>query len=987
VKIVGIDIGTNSIGLAAVDLTKEEPLQLLASRIFLEAVEAKSRAPKNLKRRTARGLRRQFSRRRMRRESVEAALQSVFPGSDLQNLKLPEARTASPHEIRARGLDEKLTVEEFSVAMLHISKHRGFKSNRKAQFRLAEQNPELSELIEKEEKEAPEDAETGAVKSGIAALRLQMEATGARTLGEFFYQQLQQGIKVRSTYTAREMYVEEFDRLFESQARFHTELTRDAKATLHQAIFWQRPLKIQKFLVGDCTIFKHRKRAPLAYEISQRFRMLQTVNNLKIEDDQPLSDVQRATLLAELDQQSKMSWAKVRTLLKVPKTTKFNLERMEEKEIRGNATNATMRRIAPDLWNNLKEDQRHQLLEDLLTISLKESLLKRLQEHWKLDLETAYKLAIVEFESGYLRISLKAVKKVLPHLQKGLRYDQACLEAGFHHSDLRPKQFKDRLDPMPPLRNPVVDRSLNELKKVINTYLREYGKPDVFRLELARDLKLSKKQKEELLKEQNKNKKLNEEAEKFCISFGIQNPTSEDKLKYRLWKECRGVCPYTGEAISESRLFTSEIQIEHIIPYGRCFEDSSANKTLCVANENLRKGNKTPYEAYSEEQLKVILDRIDGWEYFPKGKKARFRQTSIDQDKFVERQLNDTRYISREVKSYLETLGVRVETSTGKSTALFRHLWGLNSVLDPENAKKNREDHRHHAIDALVVALVDVSLFQKISKLAGQGDLRQARDFKVIPWSNLRHDAEMMAKKMIVSHQIKRKVSGALHEETAYGWDEKNQKYTIRKPVASLTDGEIERIRDPFLKKIIQERRNACVDSKAFQKQMQNPETAIYIQRKDGTRTPVQSIKLNAREKPSSMSEQIFPESGKKRAFAKGSNHHAEILENADGERTAVVVSTIEAKRRAVSGQPIVQMEHPEGYRTVMTLCGNDTVTLSTHPGRHFRVQKFSLANPIYLQLMPVEEASEDNVVRIVSTGRLIDLEKIVILSPLGKPV
>ena len=168
---------------------------------------------------------------------------------------------------------------------------------------------------------------------------------------------------------------------------------------------------------------------------------------------------------------------------------------------------------------------------------------------------------------------------------------------------------------------------------------------------------------------------------------------------------------------------------------------------------------------------------------------------------------------------------------------------------------------------------------------------------------------------------------------------------------------------------------------------MQDPETAIYLETKDGRRIPVETVRVNVGDKPKSMTEQRSADGRVLKSFAKGNNHHAEIVENADGERTAVVVSTIEAKRRAVSGLPVVQLEHLGGYRTVMSLCINDTVTLSTRPGEFFRVVKFSSENPIYLVISPVACADDSEDVRIRTKSDLLVLNSIVTLSAVGKPL
>ena len=234
-----------------------------------------------------------------------------------------------------------------------------------------------------------------------------------------------------------------------------------------------------------------------------------------------------------------------------------------------------------------------------------------------------------------------------------------------------------------------MQKALHETRKVVNAIVRQYGKPDIIRVEMARDMKLSKRQKEELQREQNKHKKANEIAEKILREeFGIQHPTRADLQKYRLWEECKEVCPYTGTVISREMLFSPEVDVEHILPYSRSLDDSYMNKTLCMAAYNRQvKLNNTPYEIGKGDPLEYarILQRIKP---LPFPKHRRFEQKEIDTEAFVARQLNDTRYICVEVRGYLQQLGVPVEISKGEATATLRHRWRLNTMLSPDGSNE-----------------------------------------------------------------------------------------------------------------------------------------------------------------------------------------------------------------------------------------------------------------------------------------------------------
>ena len=206
------------------------------------------------------------------------------------------------------------------------------------------------------------------------------------------------------------------------------------------------------------------------------------------------------------------------------------------------------------------------------------------------------------------------------------------------------------------------------------------------------------------------------------------------------------------------------------------------NKTLCMARENRSvKKNNTPYEAYgaNNERYLEMLARV---RRMPFGKRARFERKEIKTDEFVERQLNDTRYIAREVKKYVERLGgVSVEVTKGGVTHWLRKRWGLNRVLG-DNGEKNREDHRHHAVDAVVVALTSRSLFNRISALSAQSGfaLSERGCHLPDPWPGYFSQICVNVDKIIVSHAATRKIIGALHEETAYGYDKLKETFAYK---------------------------------------------------------------------------------------------------------------------------------------------------------------------------------------------------------------
>ena len=950
---LGLDIGTNSIGWAVIgcdDALEQIGLIGCGARIFQEAVDVKTKTPKNQARRAARSARRLVSRRKMRRNKILNILlqNNLLPEDAIEREKLFTGNQLyDPYELRRRALDDKLKSYEFGRVLYHLSQRRGFQSNRKAASK-----------------------EDGDVKKAITSLHQEMIDSKSRTLGEYL---ASQSVK-RNRYTDRAMYQEEFEQIWQSQQKHYPDLLNPAfKVAIHNAIFFQRPLKIQKNLVGKCTFEPGRKRASRALLEYQRFRMLQDLNHLTIKNPitreyRPLEIDEREELLRLLEKQKTLSWSSARKKLKLHEGEVFNLEEGKKKELTGNRTSYTLRSILEKQWVEMTQEKQNGLVTDMLTIDNEQGFLNRMKSHWGFDNDTAEKLAKTELEQGYARLSHKAICKILPHLEDGLNYflasfaaydpcppdkkasiirlvkdgvefDKACKTVGY--DKLTNPKPTDELGEPPYLRNPVVQKAMYETRKLINAIIRQYGKPASIRIEMARDMKLTKRQKEELQKRQNDNKRANERAEKILQDeFGIQNPTREDIQKYNMWLECKMICPYTGEKISREMLFSPEVDVEHILPYSRSLDDSYMNKTLCMAAENRAvKQNKTPYEAYhadTEKYLK-ILQQVKP---LPWPKRKKFEQKEIDSDKCVTRQLNDTRYICVEVKKYLQQLGVGVEVSKGEATAALRHRWNLNRILARDGIiEKNREDHRHHAVDAVVIALTSRALFQKLSSLSAKsGVALSERGFHVDkPWPSFYEDVNEKVKNIIVSHAPSRKISGALHEETAYGYSEHEKCFVYRKPLSSLTVNEVEKIRDKKIKELAEERLAQSDGNlkKAFG-DANNP--LLHVDKK----TPIRTVRLAINLNPVIVYGVKNRDGSAYKFFKYGNNHHVEIIENIKtGNRKGIFITALEAAKRARRDKTsIIQQDHGQEWKFIMFLAINDMIEIEKDGKRlYYRVQ------------------------------------------------
>jgi len=1018
-QVLGLDLGTNSIGWALLESSDKkgndfEALVACGARIFQEGVDRSTTGAelsKNAQRRTARGARKLHKRRNQRRNQLKKILikHSFLPPESSEVWH--KIMQISPYSLRSNLLEvDQARVEEsgkqllweFGRALYHINQRRGFKSNRKS------------------------GVSDGKVATALSELQQQIDEGNFQTLGQYLYSLEPREQRIRCRYTKRSMYEEEFEALWSHLASFYSkQLTHELKQEIYHTIFFQRPLKVQKHLVGICEFEKRevlndkgekvwagKKRSPKGTWYAQQFRMLSEVNNLKVidgNDEWELSqDLDlRDKLVDALGRSKSKNFSAIKKLLfggndQPYEHIRFNLEEGGRDKLQGNEVEASLRAIFKKKYDDLSIEQRDKIVHDLLFIEDTNVLYKQFEPLAKmLDLsdEELNKLCKVNLVDSYGHLSEKAIKKLLPFLEQGLKYSDTVEAAGYLRKDQQDDTMIPQLGEPPQLRNPIVQKGLYEVRKVVNAIVREYGKPDFIRVEMARDLKQSSKQRKEVGFQNAKNRRRNEEIKKrLQDEYGIAKPSRDDVIKYRLWEECNHTCPYTNQTISAAMLFSSEVEIEHILPYRRTLDDSYINKTLCMSAENKVKSNQTPYEAYhgDNERYQIMLARVRKFKPpFGYKKFNKFRQKEIDLDSFIERQLNDTRYISREVCSYLEPLvgKYHVQSGRGQMTAKLRHLWGLNSILH-DSGEKTREDHRHHAVDAIVTALSTPKALKAVSAVSkyGRVDKLSIEQFP-IPWENFRSDAEEKTQSIIVSHRVMRKIRGALHEETAYGslkfTDEKNQKmYAVRKVISALSHKEITQIADDKIKGAI----SSYILQKGFDPKVKEDVSKAL---KDADNNPPtmksgQVIKKVRLHKPFSKMRVLNNKQGKPyRAMQEGSNHHIVIYEYQDKKgrikRGGIVVSMFDAAQRARNSEPVIQRKLEKGQRFVMSLSINELVQVPKGEGGFniYRVQKMNSATQITLRHHRAANIN-DNAARLLVMPNTFKGTKVA-LDPLGQ--
>ena len=859
---LGLDLGTNSIGWCLLDLDEEgDPTAILKTgvRIFADGRDPKSLGSLKATRRAARSARRRRDRFIQRQKHlINTLVKFGFMPKDVaerQSLAFKD-----PYPIRKQALDKETDPFDMGRAFFHLNQRRGFKSNRKSA-----------------------DNEAGVVKQSVADLELKLIDARARTMGEFLADRLVKRKTVRARrlgqktsdlyelYPNRAMLEKEFDILWDKQKSFRPDLyTSAAYSAIKDAIFFQRPLKPQE--VGKCSFLPDEDRIAKALPSFQRFRIYQELSHLAwIDRDgkaHPINESLelRDRLFKELEQKRKLTFKSMRTILKkqgvVDYAPEFNLESELRDHLVGNEISCTMRnaKIMGARWDELSEVEQDALVALLLDDGKDDEQVSNiLKDTYGFDDDEKVEACLdARLPAGHGSLSKAAIDKILPVLRdQGLNYYEAVRGAGLGEANLydpnaplhdklgyygkaltghviggsgKPEDVKNDEKYYGTITNPSVHIALNQVRAVINELIDRFGKPDEIALEIGRDLPLGAEGKRDLQKIQKDGLDKNNRAREEILKY-VREDSRKDRQKFQLWEQLakyptERCCPFTGKVIPIAKLFSADVEIEHLLPFSDTLDDSMANKTVCFLEANREKGKRSPYEAFGHSpegyDWQEILERTKN---LPKSKKWRFLPDAMTQYEaeggFLERQLNDTRYISRYTRKYLSTIVPenKIWVVTGRLTALLRGHWGLNSILSGHNsdddkpAKKSRDDHRHHAIDAVVVAMTSMGMLQSVSRAARRSEkLDIARLFRdrIDSWDGFRDEVKEHIEAIIVSHRARKKDQGQLHNDTAYGLiDYKSagiSQVVHKVPVESFSkEDDIKKIRDNII-------RNALLD-------------------------------------------------------------------------------------------------------------------------------------------------------------------------------
>ena len=831
-KILGLDLGISSIGWAIIEEFEEKSQILgLGSRIIplsnddKEEFSTGNSISKNQKRTLKRTQRKGYDRYQQRRSALCKKLQELgmLPDADLMNLN-----SLQLYGLRDKALNGKIELKEIGRIFYHLNQKRGYKSSR------SDAN------LDKKDTDY-----VAQVKSNYSKI-----LDERKTIGQHFYAQLQADkyFRIKDIIFPREAYIEEFNAICNEQKKYHSQLSDEVISVLRdRIIYYQRPLKSQKGLVSICEfeginrvdhrgneIFTGPKVAPRSSPLFQLCRIWETVNNISLKtknaegskykwsDFIPTIE-QKRDIVAYLFKNKQLTSSELLKILNLNKSDVY-LNKQIERGIKGNHTYADIEAIIQNkdlLQFNIaiiedqskgfiidkrtgeiiSEEQKYivdpsiekepfyHLWHTIYSIKDLEECALALQNKFSISLEEAEKLAKLDFtKDGFGEKSSKAIRKILPYLMKGYQYSDACMLAGYNHSNSLTNDEKEKIitaDKLSllsknSLRQPVVEKILNQMIHVVNALIDRFGKPDEIRIELARELKQSKDERNEADKQNSLNKKQHDLICKRLEELGLPQ-TRKMILKYKLifpakdkkWNEASAVnqCIYCGESFQLSEALNgSNFDVDHIIPQAMLFDDSQTNKVLVHRKCNKDKTNTTAYDYISSKGEAALIDylnRVDDW--YKRGiisysklqrlktsyndyleRKKLKKETEADKrlwESFIDRQLRESAYIARKAKFILAKVCRNVYSTEGAITAKLRKIWGWEDTLmqlqypkfkelqltetkvwesnygSNQHSKEEiigwskRDDHRHHALDALTIACTKQGFIQRLNTL------------------------------------------------------------------------------------------------------------------------------------------------------------------------------------------------------------------------------------------------------------------------------
>lgn len=800
-RILGLDLGSSSIGWAIIEENSKEIINenessqndkivALGSRIIPLSTDESSQfskgqaLTKNADRTKSRTQRKGYNRYQLRR---------AFLLDKLNQLGMYNATTLklSKYELwglRAKAVTQQISLLELGRVLSHINQKRGYRTV-KSDFSDKKQGAYVSQVVERYK---------------------ELHQLGL-TIGQFMYNGLMSdsSFRCKERIYPRDAYVEEFDAIMSCQKQFYPQILVDSEISIirNNIIFHQRPLKSCKHLVSRCELERHDvkrgnrivncgpKVAPRTSPLFQVCKIWESINNLniknKVNDTLYINHEKKLEIFEFMNNHEKLKVNDLKSILGI-KSKEWQFGKALGTGLQGNTTYCTINNALGDLpqkedilqftlntedsgavntetgeiakiiSSSFEQEPLYQLWHTLYSISNIDELRSVLINNFKITDDTVIEsLCQIDFvKAGYSNKSSRAIRKILPHLQEGMQYYEAKLAAGYHDTTLTKEQneareLAERLLTIPKgeLRQPVVEKILNQVVNLVNALMDEYGRFDEIRVELARELKQSREERESTTKAINQSQKVNEAIAKRIQDEYKLTPTRTRIQKYKLWEETDHICIYCGNTVNVKEfLLGFGVEVEHIIPRSVLFDDSFSNKACACRECNKEKDNRTAFDYMSSKtnnDLQAYIERINDLVErkkisYTKRNKLLMKSSELPTD-FIDRQLKESQYIAKKAKEMLQSVCHNVYSTSGSITDFIRHIWGWDEVLHTLNFNRYREaglteyvereidgkklmveriagwtkrmDHRHHAIDALTIACTKQGYIQRINNL------------------------------------------------------------------------------------------------------------------------------------------------------------------------------------------------------------------------------------------------------------------------------
>lgn len=827
-RIFGFDIGIASLGWAVIDFDDNaDPEnriypdgQIVKSgvRCFPIAENPKDGSSLAQPRRQKRLLRRLCRRKARRMAGIKALFvakglidKEALSSKNKNNIYLMKDK-ADVWDLRVKALSEKLTIVEFIRVLTHLAKHRGFKS-----YRLAA-----------EEK----DTESGQV---LKAIKNNKESLcDGKTLAQMIVEKgglkrNRQDKDKNPTYTnsiPRDEIERETRLIFERQRSFGLSAASvELQADFEKIAFRFRPVAGVEKMLGKCLFEKNEYRAPKNAPSAEFFVAWTKINNCSVYENQEkrsLTPEERQAVFNLLKKQKEVKYAAIRKKIFAKRDgilftdIEYNPKPIVNKktgEIKEPKKPEDTKFYALEGYHKLKEtidisDKPIELLDKIVAVIATQKNDEEIGKELRkigISEDDIKKLQGLTFKT-FIKLSLKALYKILPEMEKGKKYNEACDAVGYDFRTTGESFAVKKGKFLPPIPEnlqttvPAVNRGISQFRKVYNAMVRQFGTPDQINVELARDVYNNHEERKQI--EDRQKEYQNEKEQALAVArdkLGVTDVSGAALLKFRLYEQQDGKCIYSGEALDIRRLTEQDYcDVDHIIPYSRSQDNSQNNKVLCLSRENREKSNQTPRE-YIKDPVRwaEFCARVASMKNMNKAKKERLlmRNFADREQEFRERNINDTRYMARYMMKYLDDcidftnskidIKDRVQSRNGALTDFLRYQWGLT--------KNRNENDRHHAQDAIVIACATNRYTQYLAFLSKVFENKQAyaqkhgeawyKAFKQQlkqPWNGFYEDVQKSLSEIFVSRPPRKNATGQVHEDRIRTLNPDNPKYSAK---------------------------------------------------------------------------------------------------------------------------------------------------------------------------------------------------------------